>query len=324
VSNVRIPQVRPGFVVVDPKMRRIVEKARRFASFDTPCLLQGETGTGKEVLAEFLHSISRRNDKRFVPIRCGTLPPTLIGAEFLGHTRGAYTGAHTSRPGKVEEANGGTLFLDDVSTLPHEGQTALLAILDRGEAARFGDGGAHFYDVRIISAANESLDDLTKTGRFRLDLLNRLRGVDLVIPPLRERPDDIPALLDYFMVQAASRYALLVPRIPPDTLDLLLSYRWPGNVRELRFLAESLVVESPGREVSPDSLLIRLTREHRIGNEMGSPPYRGRLRHSEFRALFRKEMLRNDGAIREVARKLAISPASASRYARILGFGNSS
>lgn len=225
-----VPASTGGMVAEGKAMKAVVAEARLVAASDHPVLLQGETGTGKEVFARFLHEHSARASGPFVPVNCAAIPEALFEREFFGHAKGAFTGAHRGGPGLVEEAEGGTLFLDEVGELPATLQPKLLRLLQDGGYRRVGETRARRVDLRIVSATNRPLADAVSDGSFRADLFYRLRGFELVLPPLRERAEDlIPLAWTFLARQAGAAEAA----IDPAALRVMCAYAWPGNVREL-------------------------------------------------------------------------------------------
>ncbi len=220
-------------IVASPAMKRVVQSVIAVAPFDVPVFLSGESGTGKELAARRLHLTSRRCRRALVPVNCAALPDTLVEAELFGHTRGAFTGATTARQGLLDAADGGTLFLDEVAELSARAQTTLLRALQEKEYRRLGDSGLSRSDFRVVSASHKDLDNEVAAGRFRPDLLFRLRVVRVHIPPLRERRPDIPVLARYLAEHKALEIGLRPRPLTTRALEVLSAYSWPGNVREL-------------------------------------------------------------------------------------------
>jgi two-component system NtrC family response regulator len=245
----------------------VLEIASRVAQRDSTVLIRGETGTGKELLAKAIHQNSRRKDQAFVTINCGAIPKDLLESELFGHAKGSFTGAFAHKRGKVETADGGTLFLDEIGELPLELQVKLLRLIQHGEVEKVGATNPVTVDVRIIAATHRNLQNLIEDGTFREDLFYRLAVIPLEIPPLRERLEDIPELLQHLFVKAKQKHALPNLRLPPALMGYFCGYRWPGNVRELENVIERLVVLSVGDEITLDDLPELLRRE-KSGNEV--------------------------------------------------------
>jgi transcriptional regulator with PAS, ATPase and Fis domain len=222
-------------------MLRVIELIRRFAVLDTPVLVEGETGTGKELVARGLHRLSTRAGRPFIVADCASMPETLVESELFGHERGAFTGADRSYTGRVEAAAGGTLFLDEVNSLPLAAQAKLLRFLDSGEVTRIGRQTPVAVDVRIISAANVPLEELVAAGRMRADFFYRLNILKIEVPPLRDRLDDLPVLVDQFLTDDPVAQERSVAPLSDDLLARLRQLRWAGNVRELRNVLRRVV-----------------------------------------------------------------------------------
>ncbi|MGH7533518.1 MAG: sigma-54-dependent transcriptional regulator [Gemmatimonadales bacterium] len=244
-----------GLVVESPAMHRVVELASRVAGHATTVLLTGESGAGKEVIARLIHQRSLRAAERFVAINCAAIPEALIESELFGHVKGSFTGATGDRRGLFEEADRGTLLLDEIGDLPFALQPKLLRALEEGAIRRVGEPSERKVDVRVIAATARPLEELVRDGRFREDLFYRLNVVQLALPPLRDRPEDIPALAAHFLAQAGARLGRPL-RLSPDALGRLLEYRWPGNVRELRNVIERAAVLAPGSTLEAGDFLL--------------------------------------------------------------------
>lgn len=232
-------------------MARVIEIARAVASTSSTVLLTGESGTGKEVLAKAIHLASPRREKPFVSINCGALPESLLESELFGHVKGAFTDAHQNKKGLFEAAHLGTIFLDEVGEMPFAMQVKLLRVLQERTIRRVGDQVEIPVDVRVIAATNRSLEKMVRDGTFRSDLYYRLNVIPLPIPPLRERKEDIPLLVDHFLRLLAGRMEKTAPLLAPSELGTLRRHDWPGNVREL----ENLLERALALEVSPAALL---------------------------------------------------------------------
>jgi len=240
-------------------LERVLKQARSVAATSATVLLTGENGTGKEMLARAIHQESPRANGPFVAVSCAALPETLIESELFGHERGAFTSAIQSRKGRFELANGGTLFLDEIGELSAAVQVKLLRVLQEREFERVGGTRTLTVDIRLIAASNRDLEKEVKEGRFRQDLFFRLNVVPLALPPLRDRPEDIPLLAAHFAAKAAEKHGQPSPELAPELIEVLQEYEWPGNVRELENLIERLVVLSTGSslgiEFVPEKML---------------------------------------------------------------------
>jgi two-component system NtrC family response regulator len=233
---------------------RVLDQASRVAQRDTTVLIQGETGTGKELMARAIHQNSLRKTRPFVTINCGSIPKELVEAELFGYTRGAFTGANTARPGKIELADGGTLFLDEVGELPLDAQVKLLRVLQQGEIAKIGATEVTKIDVRAVAATHRNLQAMIEDGTFREDLYYRLAVVPLIMPPLRERREDIPELVKHLFNKAKERHGIVDVELSAAVVQHLARYRWPGNVRELENVLERMLVLSSSNLVTESDL----------------------------------------------------------------------
>jgi DNA-binding NtrC family response regulator len=252
----------PGFL-------KLVESATRFADSDSFVLIQGASGTGKELIAHLIHRKSPRSDRPFVAVNCASIPDTLLESELFGHEKGAFTNAYATKQGLVEVANGGTLFLDEVGDISPAIQPKLLRFLETGEFRRVGGTNLLSVDVRVVTATNKDLRAEVAAGRFREDLLYRLNVVTLRMPTLRERSEDIPILADYFLVRKAK--SKTPKKLSEGALRVLLAYDWPGNVRELEHILEGAVLLSSGDTISEADLSHHLIRGERTSMAPVSP-----------------------------------------------------
>jgi two-component system response regulator AtoC len=237
-----------------PAMQEIFEVVKQVAPTRTTILLMGESGTGKEVFAKAIHQLSPRAKQPFVAVHCAALSSTLLESELFGHEKGAFTGAHERRIGRFEQAQGGTLFLDEIGEIDATLQVKLLRFLGERTFERVGSNKTQTADVRLVAATNKNLEELVKTGVFREDLFFRLRVVEIVLPPLRERKGDIPLLAHRFLREFAEENKKAVNEFTADALELLVNYAWPGNVRELRTAIEHALVLCRGEKISARDL----------------------------------------------------------------------
>jgi len=244
-----------GIVGKSEGMRKVITTARQVAASDIPVLIMGESGTGKELIARAIHNNSRRRKGRLVALNCAGLAESILEDELFGHVRGSFTGANTDREGRFEHADGGTLFMDEIGDMPGSMQAKLLRVLENGELVRLGSNDPVQVDVRLISATNRDLDEMVAEKEFREDLYFRIKGMTIHIPPLRERREDIPLLIHFFMKQSADKYGKKQPNLKPTTLAALMAYSWPGNVRQLRNAVENMLVLSNGAEEIDETAL---------------------------------------------------------------------
>jgi formate hydrogenlyase transcriptional activator len=234
-----------GIVGQSSALRQVLQLVKTVAKGDSTVLLLGETGTGKELIARAIHNHSRRKDRAFVKLNCAAIPSGLLESEFFGHERGAFTGAITQKLGRLELADQGSLFLDEIGDIPLELQPKLLRVLQEREFERLGSTRTKKVDVRIVAATHRNLEDMIQAKQFRSDLYYRLNVFPISIPPLRERPEDIPLLVQHIVQLAARKLNKTIDTIPSETMEALTQYRWPGNIRELENVVERAVILSP-------------------------------------------------------------------------------
>jgi len=311
------PRHFPGVYGASPAMRDLAPHLVKIAGSESTVLIQGESGTGKELVAQTIHLNGPRRGKRFVIMDCGATPASLIESELFGHARGAFTNATESRKGLFEAAHEGTLLLDEIGSMPLDLQTRLLRVLQTGQIRRVGENQMREVDVRVIAATNVDLEQQVEAGKFRLDLYYRVAVLKVRVPPLRERPEDLPLLLDAFLQSASGRLGKGPARCGAGVLAALEEHGWPGNVRELKNLIEAAVVLSEGNELSLESLEaagfrrragggpagLREAAEPRLGG-VALPDY---LQRRE-RALIVRALEENQWVQKDAAHQLGISP----------------
>ncbi len=242
------------FVYQSEKMNEVASLIVRIAKTDSTCIINGESGVGKEVVVDLLHSLSERNNNALIKVNCAAIPETLLESELFGYEKGAFTGAYQRKIGKFELANKGTIFLDEVGDIPLVLQSKLLRVLQEREIERLGGLHPVKVDVRIIAATNKNLDEEVKKGAFREDLYYRLNVVNIRVPPLRERKDDIPLLIDFFLKKYSAKHKKNVKGLTREARDVLMKYDYPGNVRELENITERAVVLTRGDSISKEDL----------------------------------------------------------------------
>jgi len=248
----------------DGGLQGVMEMVRQVAPLNSPVLLLGETGVGKEVIANFIHYSSQRKEGPFIKVNCGAIPETLMDSELFGHEKGAFTGAVTQKRGRFERAHQGTILLDEIGELPPQAQIRLLRVLQSKEIERVGGSETIPVDVRVISATQRNLEDMVNTGKFREDLWFRLNVFPIMIPPLRHRKGDIPTLVHHFLDRKSKEMKLShIPVISPKGIELLKSYHWPGNVRELENIVERALIEHRGKSEDAPLLFERFIFEDR-------------------------------------------------------------
>ncbi len=311
-----------GVIGNSRQMREVIEKLKRIAPTNAMVLIHGETGTGKELVAQAIHQNSPRKNKPFVALNCAALSEHILESELFGHVKGAFTDAVSDRVGKFEYAHGGTLFLDEVGDMPLPTQIKLLRVLENGEITRVGSNQPIKVNVRILSATNRNLEEQIEAGTFRRDLYHRLKVVTVRLPPLRERAEDIPALIDFFLKQFCRQHSKQIRGVSPTARRRLLTFSWPGNVRQLRNVIESMVVVDYDGVLDMDDLPEELTG----GPVASEPPASASLAAlvgkplEEIERLFIAETLRACGGNREeAARTLGIGERTL--YRKIKEYG---
>lgn len=285
------------------KMVEVFKLVGKVSRSRTSVLIQGESGTGKELIARAIHDNSPRATHRFVAVNCSAIPDSLLESELFGHIKGSFTGAHAMRRGLLEEASGGTFFLDEIGDLSPSGQAKLLRVLQEGEIRRIGSNESVPVDLRIIAASRRNLPDLVATGRFREDLLYRLNTVTILLPPLRERPEDIPLLAEFFLARYGDQKEVPVTAFSSAAKRALAEYSWPGNVRELEHVVERAVALAPHAILSIDDLPPEVL-QHNGGTSDGADILPGTLK-----ALQREQVLK----------MLESAQGNKERAARLLG-----
>jgi len=245
----------------DPKLNRAIEKAIQVAPTDISVLVTGESGVGKESIPKIIHSLSHRKHGKYIAVNCGAIPEGTIDSELFGHEKGSFTGATGARDGYFEVADGGTIFLDEVGELPLTTQVRLLRVLENGEFIKVGSSQVQKTNVRIVAATNVNMFDAIEKGKFREDLFYRLSTVDIHLPPLRERKEDIHLLFRKFAADFAQKYKMPAIKLEDNAVDLLLKYRWSGNIRQLRNIAEQISVLETNRNISYQTLYSYLPQE---------------------------------------------------------------
>ncbi len=254
MESIQATKQRFGIIGNDAKLNRAIEKAIQVAPTDISVLVTGESGVGKESIPKIIHALSHRKHGKYIAVNCGALPEGTIDSELFGHEKGSFTGATATRSGYFEEADGGTIFLDEVGELPLPTQVRLLRILENGEFLKVGSSQIQKTDVRIVAATNVKMGDAIDKGKFREDLYYRLSTVEIAIPSLRSRSEDIHLLFRKFSSDFAQKYKMPTIRLADNAVPLLLQYRWGGNIRQLRNIAEQISVLETNREISYDTL----------------------------------------------------------------------
>ncbi len=265
-AEVRADRKFGDIVARSPAMVRALEVAGKVAQHPSAVLITGDSGTGKELVARLIHRESARANASFVPVNCGAIPETLLESEFFGFMKGAFSGADRNKPGLFEVADGGTLFLDEIAELPATLQVRLLRALQEGEIRRLGDTETRQVDVRIVAATNRDVHEAVEVGDFREDLYYRLAVVPIHLPPLRQRAEEIPDLVTYFIERHRNRLGIEVSGVTPAAMEVLLAYRWPGNIRELENVLEQAMVLADDPELDVSDLPDRVRRP---GSQLG-------------------------------------------------------
>jgi DNA-binding NtrC family response regulator len=303
----------PEFIATAPAMRPVVELLARIGPSGANVLVTGEHGTGKEVVAQTLHRLSPRAHRQLVAVNTGALPEGTFESEIFGHVKGAFTDARTDRIGRFELANGSTLFLDEIANIPLRQQAKLLRVLETGELERVGSSTTRKVDVRMISATNADLRAESEAGTFRSDLYFRLNTVEIHVPPLRERREDIPALAAHFLSRYAARYRRAVEGFEPAALQMVMSYGWPGNVRELDHTMERAVLMARGSRIELADLGLQTVK---VASSQGLDEMS--LEQVEA-VLIRKALARSQGNVSHAADALGLSRGAL--YRRIEKYG---
>ena len=302
----------PEFIAQSPAMQPVLELISRVGPSDANVLITGEHGTGKEIVARLLHAASPRARMALIAVNAGGLPEGTFESEIFGHVKGAFTDARTDRIGRFELANGGTLFLDEIANVPLRQQAKLLRVLETGELERVGSSQTRRVDVRLLCATNASLDEEVKAGNFREDLLFRINTVEIRLPALRDRREDIPLLAQHFLERCRGRYRKQITGFAPSAMQHLMNYAWPGNVRELEHSVERAVLLCRGDEVESSDLAIASARS-------AAPSFDSMSIDEVEALLIRKVLRRCNGNITQAADVLGLSRAAL--YRRIEKYG---
>jgi DNA-binding NtrC family response regulator len=312
-SSNELPQV----VAESPAMKSVLNLVERIGPADANVLITGENGTGKEVITRLLHSISSRRTKPLISLNAGALAEGVFESELFGHVRGAFTDAKTDRVGRFELADGGTLFLDEIGNVPLNLQPKLLRVLETGEFERVGSSKTQKVNVRLLSATNADLNAEVAQGRFRQDLLFRLNTVEIRLPPLRDRIEDIPVLAEHFLKLHRERYRRPIMGFTPEAIDALRQHLWPGNVRELDHVIERAVLMSPGNIVTAFDLALEATPDARLSARLEEMS----LEDAE-RLLIKKALARFEGNANRAAEALGLSRSALYRRLQKYGLGS--
>lgn len=310
-----------GVVGNSPEMLKVIEKLKQVAPTNATVLITGESGTGKELVAKALHVNSPRKGKPFVPLNCAALSENILESELFGHVKGAFTGAERERKGYFEQANGGTLFLDEIGDVPLATQVKLLRAIETGEIVRVGSNDPIKVNVRILSATNRDLGEAIAAGKFRQDLYHRIKVVSLKLPPLRQRREDIPLLIEHFLKEFSETHGKKVTGITPAARKALMTYSWPGNVRELRNTIESMVVMDLDGVLDVDDLTEELQATAEAAGEAasGADGLVGKSLDEVERHYIAEALKLTDGNREEAARMLGIGERTL--YRKIKDYG---
>ncbi|MSQ03114.1 MAG: sigma-54-dependent Fis family transcriptional regulator [Myxococcales bacterium] len=317
-----------SFLSRSPRMVEVFNAIRAVAGTDATVLIRGETGTGKELVARALHDRSRRRARNLVSVNCGAFTETLLESELFGHEKGSFTGAMGRRAGVFEMADGGSLFLDELGETSLSVQVNLLRVLEEMRFRRVGGTDPIDVDVRIIAATNVDLETAVTSGRFREDLFYRLNVFPVTLPPLRERPEDIPILTRHFLTDAAEEYELEAPAAQPEAMELILRYRWPGNVRQLRALCERWVIQCSGRELRVEDLPAELRRGGKpdanpsgvfIDDSVPLPQLTERVINQVERAYMHRQLVKHKGHLIQTAAACGITRRTLFNRMKALG-----
>jgi len=307
----------PQIVAESPAMKSVLNLVERIGPADANVLITGENGTGKEVVTRLLHSISSRRNKPLISLNAGALAEGVFESELFGHVRGAFTDAKTDRVGRFELADGGTLFLDEIGNVPLNLQPKLLRVIETGEFERVGSSKTQKVNVRLLSATNADLHAEVAQGRFRQDLLFRLNTVEIRLPPLRDRIEDIPVLAEHFLKLHRERYRRPIMGFTPEAIDALRQHLWPGNVRELDHVIERSVLMSPGNIVTAFDLALEATPDARLSARLEEMS----LEDAE-RLLIKKALARFEGNANRAAEALGLSRSALYRRLQKYGLGS--
>ena len=270
--NIEKLQKQSGIIGSSDGIVQVLEMIGQVAPVDISVLILGESGSGKEIMAKAIHKASKRSNQALITVNCGAIPEGIIESELFGHKKGAFTGAGEDRKGYFEEANKGTIFLDEIGETPIETQVKLLRVLENGEFMRVGEAKTRKTDVRLIAATNKDLSKMVGSGEFRQDLFFRLKTVTILVPPLRKRPEDINAFLERFSLEFTRSNDIRYRGFTPDAIRILKRYSWPGNVRELKHFIEKIIVLSKGERINADVVEKELEDSPSISNNNTALP----------------------------------------------------